>query len=239
MTYLFDDYTWNYSPEALIIEPKASNGRLIALSKSNVEASFHVFREDAYMLRLSFQSSDEDALFRVHVDNYVKDARLGRVTDGFSTEVDIGPLELKSGYHNITIEAEEGDPRLDMAILSNGVDMVQASPSSYADSEGLSYSMSSGSEYVIGGVESNLVFLEGGSGYWRLYGQEGETTPITVFNYGSLFHLDGLKSQYTLTYLGLEYLEQGLLVTLLSMALVAVGLKFLGPKRFTMWEPVH
>jgi hypothetical protein len=239
MTYLFDDYTWICSPEALIIEPEASNGRLIALSKSNVEASFHVFREDAYMLRLSFQSSDEDALFRVHVDDYVKDVRLGRGTEGFSTEVDIGPLELKSGYHNITIEAEEGDPRLDRAILSNGVDMVQASLSCYADSEGLSYSMSSGSEYVIGEVESNLVFLEGGSGYWRLYGQEGEITPMTVFNYGSLFHVDGLRSQYTLRYLGLGYLEQGLLVTLVSMALVALGLKFLGPKRFTMWEPVR
>ena len=238
MTYLFDDYAWSYNPKALIIEPKASNGRLIALSKSNVETSFHVFRDDDYMLTLSFQSSDENTLFRVHVDNYVKDARLGRGTDGFSTEVDIGPLELKSGYHNITIEAEEGDPRLDMATLSNGVDMIQASPSSYADSEGPSYSMSSGSEYVISGVESNLVFLEGGSGYWRLYGQEGEITPMTVFNYGSLFHLDGLGSQYTLKYLGLGYLEQGLLVTLVTMALVALGLKFLGPKRYTMWEPI-
>jgi hypothetical protein len=98
--------------------------------------------------------------------------------------------------------------------------------------------MSSGSEYVISGVESNLVFLEGGSGYWRLYGQEGEITPMTVFNYGSLFHLDGLGSQYTLKYLGLGYLEQGLLVTLVTMALVALGLKFLGPKRYTMWEPI-
>jgi hypothetical protein len=239
MTYLFDDYEWSYAPQALITEPTASNGRLIALSKSNAETSFHLFREDTYMLRLSFQSSDEDALFKVHVDNYVKDVRLGRGTDGFSTEVDIGPLELKGGYHNMTIEVEEGDPRLDMATLSNGVDMIQASSSSYADSEGPSYSMSSGSEYVISGVESNLVFLEGGSGYWRLCGQDGEITPITVFNYGSLFHLGGLKSQYTLRYLGLNYLEQGLLVTLVTAALVALGLELLGPKRFTMCEPVY
>jgi hypothetical protein len=238
MTYLFDDYAWSYDPQALIIEPKASNGRLVDLSKSNAETSFHLFTDDTYILRLSFQSSVEDTIVRIHVDNYVTDAKLAQGTDNLSTEVDVGPLDLKRGSHNITIEAEEGDPRLNMATLSNGVNTIQASTSNYTNSESPSYSMRSGSEYVIDGADGNLVFLEGGSDYWRLYGQSKEIVPITVFNYGSLFHLTGLNSQYTLRYLGLEYLEQGLLATLVIMALVLLGLKLLGPGRFTSWEPV-
>ena len=235
--YLFDDHAWNYTPEALITDPAASNGRLIALSKSSVETKFCVFRDDVYMLKLIFQSSDEDVIARVHVDNYVEDVKLSRGAGGFSTEVDIGSLKLHEGYHNIRIEVEAGDARLDMATLSNCGDEVEASFHSYTASQVPNYSMRSGSEYVVDETESYLVFLEGGSGYWRLNGRNGEITPICVFNYGSLFHVSELESQYTLRYLGIGYLEQGFLVALAAMALVALGLKFLGPKRFTMWKP--
>ncbi len=232
MVYLFDDHAWNYDPKALIIDPEASNGRLITLSKSSVETKFYVFKNDAYILKLMFQSSDEDALVKVHVDNYVKNMRLNRD----STEVEIGPLDLCGGYHNIRIEAEAGDARLDIATLSNYVDEVAPSFYSYTDSVVPSYSMRSGSEYVINETESHLVFLEGGSGYWRLYGRDGEFTPICVFNYGSLFHVSEPESQYTLRYLGLGYVEQGFLVALTVTILVALGLAFIGSKRFAMWK---
>jgi hypothetical protein len=239
VVYLFDDRAWNYSPQALIVNHQASDGRLIDLSKSSVETKFYVFNDNAYMLNLTFQSSDGDAIVRVRVDNYVKNVSLSRGTLGFSTEVDIGPLELYGGYHNISIEAVAGDARFDMATLSNCVDEVESSFQNHIASEVPSYSMHSGSEYVINATGSYLAFLEGGSGYWRLYGPNGETTPICIFNYGSLFHVDELGSQYTLRYLGLGYVEQGFLVALAVMALAALGLKFLGPKRFTMRKPEH
>ena len=239
MVYVFDDYSWSYDSEALIIDPKASNGRLIALLKSSVEAGFHVFRDDAYTLRLKFQASDEDAIVRVYVSKHVESVKVGRGVEGFSTEVDIGPLELKSGYHNIRIEAEKGDARLDMAVMSTRIGGVETLSNSHTDSGWLSYRMCSSSEYVVDGLESYLVFLEGGSSHWRLYGRGDEHIPLSVFGYASLFHLSEPESQCILRYLGLTHLKQGILMALAAIALVALGLRFLGSKRFTLLVSGH
>ena len=50
VVYLFDDHIWNYNRSALIVNPEANDGRLIALSNSSVETKFYVFNEDAYTL---------------------------------------------------------------------------------------------------------------------------------------------------------------------------------------------
>ena len=92
--------------------------------------------------------------------------------------------------------------------------------------------MLSNSEYKINGTGKHLVFLEGGGYYWRLYGQgTGNVSPITIFNYGSMFLLSSGESEYTLKYAGLDYIEQGVLVTIVGLALMIVCLKFLGDKR--------
>jgi len=237
VVYLFDDRVWNYNSTALIVNPVASGGRLIALSNSSVETKFYVFNGGSYALNLTFQNPAEDATFNVRVDNIVKAVTLRRGAGSLFTEVEIGPLEVSQGYHNLTIEAETGDARFNMAKLSNYADEIEMQFHNSTVSEVPSYSMRSGSEYVINATANYLAFLEAGEGYWNLYGPSGATAPICIFNYASLFSINEPGSQYTLRYLGLGYVEQGFLVALAVMALVALGLKFIGPKRFIMREP--
>jgi hypothetical protein len=238
LVYLFDDHAWSYNSTALIVNPEASDGRLIDLSNSSVETKFYVFDDNAYMLNLTFQSPDEEAAVTVHVDNLVKDVKLSRGTGSFSTEVDIGPLILSRGYHNISIETETGEARFNMATLSNCVDKVGSSFRSSSDSEVPSYSMRSGSEYVINATAGYLAFLEAGNGYWKLSGPSEASTQICIFNYGTLFKVNE-PTQYTITYLGLGYVEQGFSVAVVGTVLLALGLRFLYPKRFTRRKPEY
>jgi len=238
VVYLFDDHAWNYNSTALTVNPEASDGRLIDLSNSSVETKFYAFNDNTYMLNLTFQSPNEDVAVKVHVDNLVKDVKLSRRTGNFSTEVDIGPLILSQGYHNISIEAETGDARFNMATLSSCGDNVGSSFRSSNGSEIPSYSMRSSSEYVINAKAGYLAFLEAGNGYWKLSGPDGASAQICIFNYGTLFKVNE-SGQYTLTYLGLGYVEQGFAVAIVGTVLLALGLRFLYPKRFTRRKPEH
>lgn len=238
LVYLFDDHAWSYNSTALIVNPEASDGRLIDLSNSSVKTKFYVFNDNTYMLNLTFQSPDEEASVTVHVDNLVKDVKLSRGTGSFSTEVDIGPLILSQGYHNISIEAETGEARFNMATLSNCVDKVGSSFRSSSDSQVPSYSMRSGSEYVINATAGYLAFLEAGNGYWKLSGPGEASTQICIFNYGTLFKINE-PAQYTITYLGLGYVEQGFSVAIVGTVLLALGLRFLYPKRFIRRKPEY
>ncbi|MGA2768287.1 MAG: hypothetical protein ABSF24_08235 [Candidatus Bathyarchaeia archaeon] len=238
IVYLFDDHAWNYNSTALTVNPEASDGRLIDLSNSSVETKFYAFNDNTYMLNLTFQSPNEDVAVKVHVDNLVKDVKLSRRTGNFSTEVDIGPLILSQGYHNISIEAETGDARFNMATLSSCGNNVGSSFRSSSGSEIPSYSMRSSSEYVINAKAGYLAFLEAGNGYWKLSGPDGASAQICIFNYGTLFKVNE-SGQYTLTYLGLGYVEQGFEVAIVGTVLLALGLRFLYPKRFTRRKPEH
>ncbi len=225
LIYLFDDYSWSYDSGALIVDPEASNGRLIALSSSNIETGFHVFRNDVYTLTLRFQSSTEDAVLRVHFDDHLERVEVGEA----STMVDLAPIELKRGNHTIKVEVEKGDVRLDLAVLSSGISDPEPPSGTCRDPDDVGYRMLSGSEYLIDGAKNYLVFLEAGGDYWRLYGSEGELTPLCAFGYACLFQLNE-KGQYSLRYLGLKYLKEGFLLALPVFTFVALGLKLIATR---------
>jgi len=235
-TYIFDDRAWNYDHTALISDPEANDGRLIDLSNSSVETDFYVFNNDAYMLNLTFQTPRAAATVKVQVDNLVKNVTLNQGSNGFST-VEIGPLDLSQGYHSITIEAENGDARFNVAELSSNTSEAETASNGSATSEVPSYTMNSGSEYTVNPTASYLAFLEAGNGYWNLYGQGEASSGINIFNYGSLFPISDPGGQYTLRYVGLGYVEQGFAVGLIGTFLLAVGFKFLHPKRLVKRKP--
>jgi hypothetical protein len=226
LIYLFDDYSWSYDPGALIINPEASNGRLIALSSSSIETRFHVFRNAVYTLTLRLHSSSEDAVLTVHFDDHLERVKVGKA----STMVDLDPIGLKRGNHTIKIEVEKGDVRLDLAILSSGISDPESPSSTCRDPDDVGYHMFSGSEYLIDGAKNYLVFLEAGGDYWRLYGGEGEVAPLCAFGYACLFQLSE-QGQLSLRYLGLKYLKEGFLLALPVFTFVALGLKFLIVRR--------
>jgi hypothetical protein len=239
VVYLFDDCVWNYNHTATIVNPKANDGRLVSLSNSSVQTEFYVFNDDSYTLNLQFQSPAEDATAKVHVDSLVKDLKLTKGASGFSTEVRIGPLDLSQGYHNITIVAETGNANFSAATLTNNVNSTGTQFQNAAGSEVPSYIMQSGSEYTVNATASYLAFLEAGNGYWELRGQNGAAAPICIFNFASLFPIDKPGSQYTLTYLGLQYIGQGFLVAIIGTVLLGLVIKFLYPKRLVKWKPEH
>jgi hypothetical protein len=236
LTYVFDDHAWNYDHTALIVNPEANDGRLIDLSNSSVETDFYVFNNDAYTLNLTFQTPTAAATVGVHVDNLVKNVTLSQGSSGFST-VKIGPLDLSQGYHNITIEAENGDARFNVAELSSNTAEAETASNGSATSEVPSNTMNSGSEYTVNPTASYLAFLEAGNGYWNLYGQGGAASVINIFNYGSLFQVNDPGGQYTLTYVGLKYVEQGFSIGIIGTVLLAVGFKFMHTKRFIKQKP--
>ena len=236
VTYLFDDREWNYDHTALMVDPEANDGRLIDLSNSSVETDFYVFNNDAYTLNLTFQTPTEAATVAVRVDNFVKNVTLSKGSGGFST-VEIGPLDLSEGYHNITIEAENGDARFNVAELISSTGEAETASNGSATSEVPSYTMNSGSQYTVNPTASYLAFLEAGNGYWNLYGQDGATSVINIFNYGSLFPINDPGGHYTLRYAGLEYVEQGFAVGVIGTVLLAVGFKFINSKRFIKRKP--
>jgi hypothetical protein len=238
VVYLFDDRAWSFNSTALIVNPEANGGRLIDLSNSSAETRFYVFNDGAYKLNLTFQNPEEHASVKVYVDGVARSVQLSHSAGGFSTEVEIGPLTLSEGYHNITIDAETGNAKFNMATLSSYADAAD-SPQNSVVSKVPSYTMRSGSEYVVTPTERYLAFLEAGNGYWKLEGQGGASEPICIFNYASLFPIDAPGSQYTLRYLGLGYIEQGFLVATVGTVLLALALKFLYPKRFIKRESEH
>ena len=97
--------------------------------------------------------------------------------------------------------------------------------------------MQSGSEYTVNATARYLAFLEAGNGYWKLHGQNGATAPICIFNYASLFPINQPGSQYTLTYLGLQYVGQGFLVAIVGTVSLALAVSFAYPKRLLKWKP--
>ena len=99
------------------------------------------------------------------------------------------------------------------------------------------YTMISGSEYTVNPTAKYLVFLEAGDDYWQLQSQNETASSISIFNYASLFTISQPGGQYTLSYLGLGYLEQGVLVAVFGAVLIVVVLKFAYPKRLIQRKP--
>ncbi|MFH1129961.1 MAG: hypothetical protein V1754_01415, partial [Pseudomonadota bacterium] len=236
VVYLFDARAWSFNSTALIVNPEANGGRLIALSNSSAETRFYVFNDGVYKLNLTFQSPWEPTSVKVYVDGVARIVQINQDGEGFSTAVELGPLSLSAGYHTISIEAETGDAIFNMATLSAYDDVIDL-PQNSAAVDVPSYTMRSGSEYTVKPTADYLVFLEAGTGYWSLDGSGNLSEPICVFNYASMFPVNSSGSQYTLRYVGLGYIEQGLLVAVVGTVLLALALKFLYPKRFTKEKP--
>ncbi len=236
VVYLFDDRAWSFNSTALIVNPEANGGRLIALSNSSATTRFYVFNGGVYKLNLTFQSPWEPTSVKVYVDGVARIVQINQDGEGFSTAVELGPLSLSAGYHTISIEAETGDAIFNMATLSAYDDVIDL-PQNSAAVDVPSYTMRSGSEYTVKPTADYLVFLEAGTGYWSLDGSGKLSEPICVFNYASVFPVNSSGSQYTLRYVGLGYLEQGLLAAAVGTVLLALALKFLYPKRFTKEKP--
>jgi len=233
LSYVFDTHAWRFDSEALVVEAQASSGRLIDLSRSAAANGFYVFRDDVYTVELRLQARDEGARIRVLIDDQVEwVASVGGVQDSF-IKLNMGSVELLRGYHDLRVEAMDGEVRLDVAVVGTGAD-EGAAASDHGLPTGLSYRMCSGAEYVVEGVNSSLVFLEGGGEYWRFYGSGTEVAPLRVWGYGSLFPLDGAGGQGTLRYLGRTYLEQGALIALTAIVCLALGLRRLGAQRFRL-----
>ena len=236
VAYIFDDRSWKYNHNATVVNPKANDGRLIALSNSSAETGFYVFNNGTYTLTLAFQGSNIAPTVKVQFDDSVSYVTIGKTNDDFAN-LEIGPIKLSQGYHNITVEAVTGDPRLSMATLTNQPGEDETNPDSSGAAEVPSYIMLSGSEYTVNPTAKYLAFLEAGDDYWRLQGQSETTIPISIFTYASLFTISQPGSQYTLRYLGLGYVEQGALVAVFGAVLIAVALKFVYPKRLITRKP--
>ena len=235
--YLFDDRAWNYDSDALVVNPEANYGRLIALSNSSAETNFHVFNQGTYWLTLTFQSPAKHATVKVSVDNLVKYQTLAGGEGPFFTEIEMGPLQLSQGSHSISVESVGGDARFNMARLTNYADGIDTQFQNSTGSEVADYSMRSGSEYVVNSTASYLAFLEAGNGYWKLHGNVEASAPVCIFNYGSLFPINYVEGEFTLRYVGLSYVEQGFLVAVIGTVLMGLGLKFLPPKRLAKGKP--
>ncbi len=229
--YLFDDRAWNYSSIALVVNAEANNGRLITLSKSSVQTQFYVFNEGTYTLNLTFQNPTESATVKVQVDDVVQDVSVNKTVNSFFAEVNLGPLMFAQGYHNISIDAENGDVIFNMAKLNNYASGPEMPFLDFPVADVPNYSMHSGSEYSVSVTSRYLAFLEAGDKYWKLSSQSGEAPRICIFNYGSLFTMDESGSQYTLSYLGLGYIQQGFIVATVGTTLIAIGLKFMRSKK--------
>ncbi|MFB3889442.1 MAG: hypothetical protein ACE14S_08115 [Candidatus Bathyarchaeia archaeon] len=234
LTYLFDDRVWNYDRNALVVNPNAVNGRLIRLQNSTAETELHVFNNDAYTLKLAFQSPDEDTIVKVYVDGHAEDVHLNGNGAAFSTVVEIGPFNLSRGSHRIAVEAEADDARFNMATLENHADDSSMQPQSAPDVP--SYSMLSGSEYTVNPTADYVVFLEAVNEYWELE-PAGASSPIRIFNFASLFPVYAQSSPYTLRYMGADYVAQGFIVAVAGTAALALVLAFLYPKRFIQGKP--
>ncbi|MBS7648423.1 hypothetical protein KEJ17_02095 [Candidatus Bathyarchaeota archaeon] len=227
--YIFDTYTWNFSTNALAVNPKASNGRLIDLSKSGAQTRFYVFKDEAYTLTLKLQCR-EGASLKVYVDDNEESVTVKQQNEEFA-EVNIGPFELKKGYHYLKVEGKMGDVKLDMAVLRTN---VKEDDAIVEDLRRLNYTMLSSSEYAIYRMSRSvgcLVFLEGGCGYWKLYGNRSNPTIVNAFNYASLFIINEPEDQYTLKYVGLDFLTQGLLLALPIALISSLGVAFLRFKK--------
>jgi hypothetical protein len=236
VVYLFDDRAWSFNSTALIVNPEATGGRLIALSNSSATTRFYVFNDGVYKLNLTFQRPWGPASVKVIIDGVARTVQLTQDGEGFSAAVEVGPLSLSAGYHTVAIEAKTGDAIFNMATL-RAYDDVFGFPQISAVVDVPSYTMRSGSEYLVAPTADYLVFLEAGNGYWSLDGADASSTGICVFNYASLFSVNELGGQYTLRYLGLGYIEQGLLVAVVGTVLLMVAVKFLYPKRFVKEKP--
>jgi hypothetical protein len=123
----------------------------------------------------------------------------------------IGPIELERGSHVIKL-SYDGDAYLDLLVLREPFEGEALTSPSYV--------MLSDSEYELK-IESPgyLVFLESGSSYWRLRHDGEDIAPITVFNYASLFKVDE-PGTYRLVFLGMDYLKQGILLSIISFILL-------------------
>ncbi len=229
--YLFDDRAWTYSSNALLVNPEANNGRLIAMSKSGVQTQFYIFNEGIYTLNLTFQNPAEPAAVKVRVDDTVQKVAVNPTAGSSFAEVNLGPFTLSQGYHNISIDAEDGEVMFNMAKLKTyASDLDMAFPNSiFANVP--DYTMHSGSEYTVNVTARYLVFLEAGSSYWKLYGENGAISPVCILNYGDLYNIKELNNQFTLRYLGLDFTQQGFVIAIVGIALTALGLRFLRFKR--------
>jgi len=157
-------------------------------------------------------------------DKTVKNITLTPSTD-FSTTMSIGPFNLTQGYHNIRIESIQGDARFNMATLNNCVDMTTSPFNDSAEYPQVpDYSMLSGSEYKVNPTQNYLAFLEGGGSYWKLSTSNNQAPSITIFNYASLFSTNTTDTRYALKYVGLDYLQEGIIVAAAGTILIAVGL---------------
>ncbi len=230
--YLFDDRAWNYSDAALVMNPEANNGRLIALSKSSVQTEFYVFNEGTYTMNLTFQNPAEPASVKVQVDNMVRTVSLDQMLGSFTTDAVLGPFTFAQGYHNISIDAESGDAMFNMAKIFNYASDSDMHFHNSTVANIPEYTMQSGSECTVNVTSRYLAFLEAGNSYWKLYGPNGATSPIRILNYGNLYAIEEPNNQYTLKYLGLDYTQQGFIIAIVGVVLAAVSLKFLRFSRF-------
>jgi hypothetical protein len=146
---------------------------------------------------------------------------------------DLGCFNLGVGYHNITLESVSGVVNLDIALL---VDFAE-SFYGYSNLVDSNFTMVSGSEYYVTGETNNVVFLEGGYGYWNVCGSfYNDIILLPVFNYGSLFIDIGSENGCILKYAGYSYVEQSVFVAFFAMILLLVGLNFLNNKWFIVYN---
>jgi hypothetical protein len=61
MTYIFDDFSWNYSLDGVVHNSLAGDGRMINLQKSSARTSFYIFKPENYALQARFSVSGESA----------------------------------------------------------------------------------------------------------------------------------------------------------------------------------
>lgn len=236
--YLFDDRAWTFNhTTALVVNPEANNGRLISLANSSATTMFSVFNDGNYNLNLTFQGSTHASAVTLYVDGAPFDLTIKGGAGNFSSTIRFAPLVLSAGYHNITLTAAEGKPMFNQATLTNFAEDGDSNFHGTSNADVPSYQMRSGSEYTVTPTSKYLAFLEAGNGYWNLNGQDGAATQICLFNYGSLFQVPNPGATYTLTYLGLSYVQQGYIVAIVGIIAFAVGLKFVYPKRFFKRTP--
>jgi hypothetical protein len=224
--YIFDDRSWKHR-NVTLANPEANDGKLIVLSKSSVEADFYVYDGGKYSLSLIFQNSSDPSTVKIYIDNFVWNVTVNASRK--LQEVILESVDLPQGHHNITLQAEDGNPLFNLATLTQDMDTDE---SNLNPPEAFSYSMISGSEYKVNASAGYLTFLEAGNSYWRLIGADGaEIKPIVALNYGSIFPIK-TTGQYTLRYLGVGYVEQGFIGAIVCTVLLGVTLKFLKLKRF-------
>jgi hypothetical protein len=243
ITHIFDDYSWvseSSSKLQISLNPNYSDGMAIRLTKGKIDADFYVFKSGNYvpLIRILNEEPEVSAL-KFSVDN---SSEVFYVAPNSSASFQqLNPIMLERGHHSISLTTNENYSSflVDSVILHRAGDSgdaecvcarahsTSAPVNVQPPKSSINYTRRSGSLYEVyrGNAHMNFItFLEAYTENWQLEGEGWKKAPFILYGYANAFQIDGseLGNNFNLVYLGLVYVKQGFVISiLLTVAIIA------------------